>query len=183
MFHQFRIQCTASVVEMVNLKTEKYLRDRQFCARQQQQIPEPSRSLGGERRALKTNSAGTNIVARLEEPLFPIFDCENCGGTHKSMNCKSKCRLWKSKGLDDDRIQFHCPKISNAVEKKKNQLPRRATESTQRLVKSVTLGPKKTAGSVVSAITQEDESYGGDDSEVRDYSVWVDTCASDIYTP
>ena len=35
-FHQFRVQCTASVVEMVNLKTEKSFRDRQFRSRQQQ---------------------------------------------------------------------------------------------------------------------------------------------------
>ena len=88
-FHQFRVQCTASVVEMVNLQTEKSLRDHQFCARQQQQIPKPSRPLGGELRAKKTDSAGTKINALLEEPLLPIFDCENCGGAHKSMNCKS----------------------------------------------------------------------------------------------
>ena len=35
-FHQFRVQCTASVVEMVNLKTEKGFRDRQFRSRQLQ---------------------------------------------------------------------------------------------------------------------------------------------------
>jgi len=46
-FHQFRTHCTASVVEMANLKTEKSLRDRQFRTRQLQQIPEPSRPLGG----------------------------------------------------------------------------------------------------------------------------------------
>ena len=100
------------------------------------------------------------------------------------MNCKSDCRLCISKGLDSNHIQFHCPKISNAAEKKKNQLPRRVTESTQRSVKSVTSSPKKTAGSVVSAIIQDDESYAEEDSEVRhDYPVWVDTCASDVYTP
>ena len=99
------------------------------------------------------------------------------------MICKSDCRLCKSKGLDNNHIQFYCPKISNAAEKKKNQLPRRATESTQRSVKSATSGPKKTAGSVVSAITQDDESYAEEDSEVSDYPVYVDTCASDIYTP
>ena len=60
------------------------------------------------------------------------------------MNCKSDCRLCKSKGFDSNHIQFHCPKISNAVEKKKNQLPRRATGSTQRSVKSATSGSKKT---------------------------------------
>ena len=72
-FHQFRVQCTASVVEMVNLKTEKSFRDRQLCARQQQQIPEPSRPLGGERRAKKTDSAGINIVALSGNSLLPIF--------------------------------------------------------------------------------------------------------------
>ena len=35
-FDQFKLQCTASVVEMVNLKTEKSFRDRQFRSRQQQ---------------------------------------------------------------------------------------------------------------------------------------------------
>jgi hypothetical protein len=109
-FHQFRTHCTASVVEMANLKTEKSLRDRQFRTRQLQQIPEPSRTLGGERRAKKTDSAGAKPKALFEEVL-QIFDCDNCGGTHKSMNCKSKCRLCKSKGLDDDHIQFHCPNI------------------------------------------------------------------------
>ena len=74
-FDQFKLQCTASVVEMVNLKTEKSYRDRQFRSRQQQQIPEPSRPLGGEPRAKKTDSAGTKIVALLEESLLPIFDC------------------------------------------------------------------------------------------------------------
>ena len=98
-FHQFRVQCTASVVAMVNLKTEKSLRDRQFCARQQQQISELSRPLGGERRAKKTDSAGTKIVALLEESLLPIFDCENCGGTHKSMNCKSKAAFASPRDL------------------------------------------------------------------------------------
>ena len=131
-FHQFRVQCTAFVVEMVNLKTEKSLRDRKFRARQQQQIPEPNWPLGGERKAEKTDSAGNKIIALLEEPLLPIFDCENCGGTHKSLNCKSKCRLCKSKGLDDDHIQFHCPKIINAADKKKSQLPRTATGSPKR---------------------------------------------------
>ena len=183
-FQQFRVQCTASVVEMVNIKTEKSFRECQFRARVQQQIPEPSRPLGGERRAKKTDSAGAKKNALLEEPLPPIFDCDNCGGTHKSMNCKSKCRLCKSKGLDDDHIQFHCPQISNAIEKKKNQLPRKATDSAQRSVKSATSGPKRPAGSIISAITQDDDSFAEEDSEVRhDYSVWVDTCASDVYTP
>ena len=171
----------ASVVEMVNLKTEKSFRDRQFRSRQQQQIPQPSRPLGGERRAKKADSAGINIIALSGESLLPIFDCNNCGGIHKSMNCKSDCRLCKSKGLDSNYIQFHCPKISNATEKKKNQLPRKATESAQH--QSATSGPKKTAGSIVSAITQDDESFVEEDSEVRlDYPVWVDTCASDVYT-
>ena len=99
-FDQFRVQSTASVVEMVNLTTEKSLRDRQFRSRQQQIIPEPSRSLGGERRAKKTDSAGIKIVALSEDSLLLIFDCDHCGGTHKSMNSKSNCRLCKSKGLD-----------------------------------------------------------------------------------
>ena len=39
-------------------------------------------------------------------------------------------------------------------------------------------------GSIISAITQDDESFAEEDSEVRhDYPVWVDTCASDVYTP
>ena len=87
------------------------------------------------------------------------------------MNCKSTCRLCKSKGLDDDHIQFHCPKISNAVERKKTQLPRRDTGPSQRSVKSATLGSKWTCGSVVSVLTQDDESYAEEDSEVSDYPV------------
>ena len=73
--------------------------------------------------------------------------------------------------------------MSNAAEKKKNQLPRKTTEPAQRPVKSATSGPKKTAGSIISAITQDDESYTEEDSEVSDHPVWVDTCASDVYTP
>ena len=175
-FHQFRIQCTASVVEMVNLKTEKVFRDRQFHSRQLQQIPESSRPLGGKRRAKKADSAGTQLKTLFggEEPQFLIFDCDNCGGTHKA-----KCRLCKSKGLDDDHIQFHCPKVTNSVEKKKSQLPRPATGSPTRSVKSAASGSKKSEGSIFSA-----ESFAEDDSEVRhDYPVWVDTCASDVYTP
>ena len=184
-FHQYRVQCTASVVETVSLKTEKSLRDRQFRARQQQQIPEPSRPLGGERRAKKADSAGTKLKTLLggEEPQFQIFDCDNCGETYRTMNCKAKCRLCKSKGLDDDHIQFHCPKVTNAVDKKKLQLPRPAAGSPTRSVKSATSGSKKTAGSIISAITQDDESYMEEDSEVNDYPLYVDTCASDIYTP
>ena len=146
----------------------------------QQRIPEPSRPLGEERRAKKTDSAGIKIFALSGDSLLPIFDCNNCGGTHKSMNRTSDCQLCKSKGLD---IQFPCPKISNAAEKKKNQLPRKATEPAQQSVKSATSGSKKTAGSIISAITQDDESYTEEDSKVSDYPVYVDTCASDIYTP
>ena len=57
-FDQFKLQCMASVVEMVNLKTEESFRDRQFRSRQQQQIPEPSRPLGGERRATENGFSG-----------------------------------------------------------------------------------------------------------------------------
>ena len=46
-FDQFRTHCTPSTVEMVNLKTEKSFRDRQF--RDRQKIPELSRPPGGER--------------------------------------------------------------------------------------------------------------------------------------
>ena len=56
------------------------------------------------------------------------------------------------------------------------------TGSPTRSVKSAASRSKKPAGSVISVVTQ-DESYTDDDSEVRDYPVWVDTCASDIYTP
>ena len=128
--------------------------------------------LGGERRAKNTDSAGTKIVALSGDSLLAIFDCDNCGGTHKSMNCKSTCRLCKSR-VDDNHILFHCPKISNAVERKKTQLPRRDTGPSQRSVKSESSGSKRTGGSVVSVLTQ-------DDSEVSDYPVYVDTCASDI---
>ena len=39
-------------------------------------------------------------------------------------------------------------------------------------------------GSIISAITQDDERFAEQDSEVRhDYPVWVDTCACDVYTP
>ena len=34
-FDQFKLQCTASVVEMIYLKSEKSFRDRQFRAKQQ----------------------------------------------------------------------------------------------------------------------------------------------------
>ena len=89
------------------------------------------------------------------------------------MNCKSK-------GLDDDHIQFHCPKVINAADKKKSQLPRTATGSPKRSVKSAASGSKRSGGSIVSAITQDDESYTEENSKVSDYPVYVDTCASDI---
>ena len=170
---------------MVNLKTAKVLRDRQYRSRQLQQIPEPSRPLGGERRAKKADSAGAPIKTLFEgeESQFLIFDCDNCGGTHKSMICKSDCRLCKSKGLDSHHIRFHCPKILNAVDKKKLQWPRTVTESPTRSVKSAASRSKKPAGSVISIITQDYESFADEDSEVREYPVWVDTCASAIYTP
>ena len=98
------------------------------------------------------------------------------------MNCKSKCRLCKSKGLDDDHIQFHFPKVINAADKKKSQSPRTATGSSKRSVKSAASGSKTSEGSIVSAITQDDESYTEENSKVSDYPVYVDTCASDIYT-
>ena len=82
-FHQFRVQCTAFVVEMVNLTTEKSLRDRKFRARQQQQVPEPSRPLGGERRGKKTDSAGTKIHALLEESLFQLIGKIVAGPTNQ----------------------------------------------------------------------------------------------------
>ena len=59
---------------------------------------------------------------------------------------------------------------------------RKATEPAQRSVKSATSRSKKTAGSIISAITQDDDSFAEEDSEVSDYPVYVDTCASDIYT-
>ena len=99
------------------------------------------------------------------------------------MNCESACRLCKSKGLDDDHIQFHCPKIINAADRKKSQWPRPATGSPKRSVKSTTSGSKRSGGTIVSAITQDDESYADEDFEVSDYPVYVDICASDIYTP
>ena len=100
------------------------------------------------------------------------------------MNCKAKYRLCKSKGLDDDHIQFHCPKVINAVDKKKPQLPQPTTGLPTRSVKSAASRSKKCEGSIISAITQEDESFAEEDSEVRhDYPVWVDTCASDVHTP
>ena len=198
-FHQLRVQCTASVVEMVDLKTEKSFRERQFRARQQQQIPEPSRPLGGERRTKTSDSAGTQLKPLLggEDPQFLIFDCDNCGGTHKSMNCKAKCRLCKSHGLNDDHIQFHCPKVTNAVERKQLQSPRHATgspplsiksaaskshKSSVALVKSAVSRAPHSGASMVSSLTQDTE-YSEDESEVSDYPVYVDTCASDIYTP
>ena len=99
------------------------------------------------------------------------------------MNCKSDCRMCKSKGLDSNHIQFHCPKVSNAAEKKKTQLPRPVTGSSKRSVKSGASGSKKSGGSIVLAITQDEDSFTEDDSEVSDYQVFVDTCALDIYTP
>ena len=69
------------------------------------------------------------------------------------------------------------------MQQTKSQLPRTATGSSKRSVKSATSGSKRSGGSIVSAITQDDESYTEEDSEVSDYPVYVDTCASDIYTP
>ena len=99
------------------------------------------------------------------------------------MNCKSDCRLCKSKGLDSHHNQFHCPKILNVVDKKKSQLPRTVTGLPTRSVKSTASRSKKPAGCVISVITEDDERFADEDLEVRDYPVWVDTCASDIYTP
>ena len=65
-FDQFRTHCTPSVVEMVNLKTEKSFRDRQQF-RDRQKIPELSRPPGGERerRAKKGDSAGAKFTPPL----------------------------------------------------------------------------------------------------------------------
>ena len=144
----------------------------------------------------KADSAGAPIKTLLggEESQFLIFDCDNCGGTHKSMNCKANCRLCKSQGFDDAHIQFHCPKVTNAVERKKSQSPRPATGSSTLPVKSAASRSHKSSAasvksavsrsqqSMVSALTQDTE-YSEDESEVSDYPVYVDTCASDIYTP
>ena len=68
------------------------------------------------------------------------------------------------------------------MQQTKSQLPRTATGSSKRSVKSAASGSKTSGGSIVSAITQDDEIYTEEDSEVSDYPVYVDTCASDIYT-
>ena len=75
--------------------------------------------------------------------------------------------------------QYLCPMIQNAKERKQNQQPRGVSPSQPptRSVKSAT------SGSIISAITQDDEYYTEEDSEVSDYPVYIDTCASDIYTP
>ena len=62
-------------------------------------------------------------------------------------------------------------------------MPRPVTGPSKRSIKSAAFGSKKSGGSTVSAITQDEDSFTEDDSEVSDYPVYVDTCASDIYTP
>ena len=94
-FDQFRLHFTESVVKIINLETtNSRLRDRHFCSKQQQQqIPEFRQPLGGEQRAKKTDSAGTkdskgaDKLITISGESLPIFNCDNCGGTQKSMNC------------------------------------------------------------------------------------------------
>jgi hypothetical protein len=72
--------------------------------------------------------------------------------------------------------------IQNAKERKQNQQPRGVGPS-QPPTRSVKSATQKSAGSIISAITQDEEYYTEEDSEVSDYPVYIDTCASDIYTP
>ena len=140
------------------------------------------------RAAKKAGSLQSEITRNFPPALsgdLPIFDCENCGGTHKSMNCTKPCKLCRSKGANADHVQYLCPLIPNAKERKQSQQPRGVgpSQPPTRSVKSATSGSRKATGSIISAITQDDEYHTEEDSEVSDYPVYIDTCASDIYTP
>jgi hypothetical protein len=174
-FNVFREYCTPIMVEAANFSFLDVRRRRETPLIRT--LTRESKSISSEspRAAKKAGSLQSEITKNPSPALsgdLPVFDCDNCGGTHKSMNCKSDCRLCKSKGLDSNHVQFHCPKIVNAVERKQSQLPRPVPGSTTRSVKSAASKSKKPAGSVISAITQEDDSFAEEDSEVRhDYPV------------
>ena len=187
-FNVFREYCTPIMVEAANFSFLDVRRRREVPPTKSSPRDSKFNSSESPRAAKKAGSIQSEIITRNSPPALsgdlPVFDCDNCGGTHKSMNCRSDCRLCKSKGLDSNHVQFHCPKIVNAVERKQSQLPRPVPGSTTRSVKSAASKSRKPVGSVISAITQEDDSFAEEDSEVRhDYPVWVDTCASDVYTP
>ena len=186
-FDVFREYSSPIMVEAANLSF--------FATRRKKEVPDLKlfprelnrHSSESSRAAKKAGSLQSEITRNFPSALsgdLPIFDCENCGGTHKSMNCTRMCKLCKSRGENADHVQYLCPLIPNAKEHKQNQQPRGVVSllSLPRSVKTAASKTRRPAASIVSALTQDTE-YSEDESEVRDYPVFVDTCASDIYTP
>ncbi len=183
-FNVFREYSTPTMVDAANLSFVAARRKKDLP--QINAVPRELRSHSSD--SLRAAKKAGSIQSVIPPPIpgeLPIFDCNNCGGTHKSMNCRSKCRLCKSKGLDDVHDQYLCPLIPNAKELKQNQQPRGvgSSQPSIRSVKTAASKSRRPSASIISAITQDENDFSEEDSEVRDYPVWVDTCASDIYTP
>ena len=82
-------------------------------------------------------------------------------------------RICKSKGNNTEHVQYLCPLIPNAKERKQNQQPRGVAppQPSTRSIKSAVSRALHTGASIVSTLTQDTE-YSEDESEVRhDYPV------------
>ena len=181
-FNAFREYCTPIMVEAANFSFLDIRRRKETPLIKTFPREPNSHSSESLRAAKRAGSLQSGIPPSISVDL-PIFDCDNCGGTHKSMNCSKRiCKLCKSRGENADHVQYLCPLIPNPKERKQSQQPRGVAPSLS-LPRSVKSATKKTAGSIISAITQDDEYHTEEDSEVSDYPVYIDTCASDIYTP
>ena len=123
-FNVFREYCTPIMVEATNLSF--------LDTRQKKEVPQirqfprqlnhhSSESPHAAKKASSLQSEHARIFSPVLSGDLPIFDRANCEGTHKSMNCTKPCRLYKSKGNNTEHVQYLCPLISNAKERKQNQ--------------------------------------------------------------
>ena len=167
-FDQFRVQSTASVVEMV---TE----DWEISPRPPISLPATTNNP----RAGHWRESAKPRKRTQREPILSLFRGVSFFQFLIAITVEVPTNQWTPSqiaGCASQRVSTII--ISNFIarrspmpSKKKNQLPRRTIVSTQGSVKSSTSGSKKTAGSIGFAITHDDESYTEEDSEVSDYSV------------
>ena len=106
------------------------VRRKQETPRRLRQFPrELDHSSESARNAKKAGSVPSEDKRGFDKPPallseeFRIYDCANCCGLHKSINCTKACRLCKESGNDAKHIQYLCPEITNAKERKRDQQP------------------------------------------------------------
>ena len=75
------------------------------------------------RKAKKTDSIPSK-TSSLPLSDLTVFDCVNFFGTRKTMNCTKPCSLCMSEKKHAVHIEFLCPQISNARERKQTLQPR-----------------------------------------------------------